>query len=38
LSPGISAISVYMIGIVGAALFVIDRVIGIERIGFTGKG
>jgi ABC-type spermidine/putrescine transport system permease subunit II len=38
LSPGISAISVYMIGIVGAGLFVIDRVIGIERIGFTGKG
>ncbi|MCF8070655.1 MAG: ABC transporter permease [Desulfobacterales bacterium] len=38
LSPGISAISVYMIGIVAAGLFVIDRVIGIENIGFSGKG
>ena len=38
ISPGISAISVYMIGIVAAALFVIDRVIGIENIGFGGKG
>ena len=38
LSPGISAISVYMIGIVAAGLFVIDRVIGIENIGFGGKG
>ncbi len=38
ISPGISAISVYMIGIVAAALIVIDRVIGIENIGFGGKG
>lgn len=38
LSPGISAISVYMIGIVAAGLTVIDRVIGIENIGFGGKG
>lgn len=38
LSPGISAISVYMIGIVAAGLIVIDRVIGIENIGFGGKG
>ncbi|SDO68735.1 ABC transporter permease [Desulforhopalus singaporensis] len=38
LSPGISAISVYMIGIVAVGLFVIDRVIGIENVGFSGKG
>jgi len=38
ISPGISAISVYMIGIVAAGLIVIDRVIGIENIGFGGKG
>lgn len=38
LSPGISAISVYMIGIVIVGLFVIDKVVGIENIGFGGKG
>lgn len=38
LSPGISAISVYMIGIVVVGLFVIDKVVGIENIGFGGKG
>jgi putative spermidine/putrescine transport system permease protein/spermidine/putrescine transport system permease protein len=38
LSPGISAISVYMIGIVIVGLFVIDKIVGIENIGFGGKG
>ncbi len=38
LSPAISAISVYLVGIVIVGLVVIDRTIGIENIGFAGKG
>ncbi len=38
LSPAISAISVYLVGIVIIGLFVIDRVIGIENVSFSGKG
>ena len=38
LSPVISAISVYLVGIVIVGLLVIDRTIGIENIGFAGKG
>jgi ABC-type spermidine/putrescine transport system permease subunit II len=38
LSPVISAISVYLVLIVIVGLIVIDRTIGIENIGFSGKG
>jgi putative spermidine/putrescine transport system permease protein/spermidine/putrescine transport system permease protein len=38
LSPAISAISVYLVAIVIVGLIVIDRTIGIENIGFSGKG
>jgi ABC-type spermidine/putrescine transport system permease subunit II len=38
LSPAISAISVYLVLIVIVGLIVIDRTIGIENIGFAGKG
>lgn len=38
LSPAISAISVYLVGIVIIGLFVIDRMIGIENVSFSGKG
>lgn len=38
LSPAISAISVYLVAIVIVGLVVIDRTIGIENIGFAGKG
>ena len=38
LSPAISAISVYLVGIVIVGLFVIDKTIGLENIGFAGKG
>jgi putative spermidine/putrescine transport system permease protein/spermidine/putrescine transport system permease protein len=38
LSPAISAISVYLVAIVIVGLIVIDRTIGLENIGFAGKG